>query len=122
MYRDTRGFASIGVGRNLDAKGLHPDEIALLLQNDINEAIGELDRVVSWWRKLDAVRQKVMVDMMFNLGAGKLRQFSNTLAAIQDGRWKDASRHMLASRWAAQVGSRAARLARMMRTGEDYEK
>lgn len=35
-YTDTVGKLSIGVGRNLDDVGLRPDEIALMLENDID--------------------------------------------------------------------------------------
>lgn len=119
-YRCSAGYLSAGVGRNLDANGLRPDEIALMLANDIAEAKRQLDRGMPWWRQLDAVRQKVMVDMMFNLGPGSLGKFHNTLLSIRDGRYTDASRSMLQSKWARQVGKRAIRLAHMMKTGQDY--
>ena len=38
-YRDTVGKLSIGVGRNLDDKGLSDGEIAILLEHDINDAL-----------------------------------------------------------------------------------
>lgn len=123
-YRDTEGYLSIGCGRNLDAKGLHDDEIALLLENDITEAIGNLDQHLPWWRELDRVRQLVLAEMSFNLGIGDaqtgkgLLGFVNTLEHIRNGRWEQAADGMLASKWSKQVGARADRLAAMMRTGE----
>jgi lysozyme len=120
LYRCSAGYLSGGVGRNFDANGLRDDEIALMLRNDIDEAGRQLDKLLPWWRGLDGVRQKVMVDMMFNLGPKSLAGFANTLRDVRFGRYAAAADRMLKSKWAAQVGPRAKRLARMMRTGEDY--
>lgn len=121
LYRCSAGYLSGGVGRNFDAVGLREDEIALMLRNDIAEAERHLDTRMPWWRQLDEIRQRVMVDMMFNLGPGSLSKFHNTLLSIRDGRYTDASRSMLQSKWARQVGKRAVRLAHMMKTGQDYK-
>ena len=124
-YRDTVGKLTIGIGRNLDDKGLRRDEIEYLLANDIADARADLDRYLPWWRGLDPVRQRVLIDMMFNMGAGSpgkggLLSFVNTLSNIRQGRYAEAADMMLASKWAQQVGRRAVRLATMMRTGMDY--
>lgn len=119
-YRCTAGYLSVGVGRNLDANGLREDEIALMLRNDIAEAETALDREVPWWRTLDDVRRKVLVDMMFNLGPASFAGFVRTLWNVRNGRYEIAADFMLRSRWAKQVGKRAKRLAEMMRTGKDY--
>jgi len=39
--------------------------------------------------------------------------------ALEDGDYKQAAVEMLDSRWARQVGRRAAKLSQMMETGED---
>lgn len=124
-YRDTVGKLTIGIGRNLDDKGLRRDEIEYLLANDIADARADLDRYLPWWRGLDPVRQRVLIDMMFNMGAGSpsrggLLSFVNTLSEIRRGNYAFAADMMLASKWAGQVGRRAVRLATMMRTGLDY--
>lgn len=124
-YRDTVGKLTIGIGRNLDDKGLRRDEIEYLLANDIADARADLDRYLPWWRGLDPVRQRVLIDMVFNMGAGSpqrggLLSFVNTLSNIRQGRYAEAADMMLASKWAQQVGRRAVRLATMMRTGLDY--
>lgn len=124
-YRDTVGKLTIGIGRNLDDKGLRRDEIEYLLNNDIADARADLDRYLPWWRGLDPVRQRVLIDMAFNMGMGApnrggLLSFVNTLSNIRQGRYAEAADMMLASKWAQQVGRRAVRLATMMRTGLDY--
>lgn len=116
-YTDTVGKLTIGVGRNLTDVGISEDECTALLQNDIAKVLAQLDRSLPWWRKLDPVRQRVLVNMAFNMGMTGLLTFKNTLAAVQSGSYTAAAAGMLASKWATQVGARAERLADMMRTG-----
>jgi lysozyme len=118
-YRDTVGKLTIGVGRNLTDRGISPAESDLLLTNDIDEHLHDLLAVAPWINGLDEVRQRVLVDMAFNLGVPGLLKFKSTLAAIKDGRYEDAAKGMLKSLWAKQVKGRATRLAEMMRTGID---
>ena len=119
-YQDHLSYWTIGVGRLIDQrKGgkLSDAEIDYLLLNDVARFKVELDARLPWWRELDEVRQRVLVNMAFNLGVGGLLGFRSTLAAVKARRWADAARGMLASKWASQVGKRAERLAEMMRTG-----
>ena len=69
--------------------------------------------------KLDDVRQRVLLDMAFNLGVVGLLSFKRTLGVIEAGRYELAAAMMLDSKWAGQVGQRAERLSRMMATGKD---
>ncbi|HDR9337724.1 glycoside hydrolase family protein [Burkholderia multivorans] len=116
IYIDTVGKVSGGIGRNLTDKGFRDNEIDLMYQNDIAETEAWLDRNLPWWRSLDPVRQRVMMNMAFNM-QGKLLTFVNTLAAIKRGDYAAAADGMLNSLWARQVGARATRLANMMRSG-----
>jgi lysozyme len=118
-YRCTAGKLTIGVGRNLEDRGITQQESAMLLANDIAEVDAGLVRSLPWVARLDDVRRRVLIDMAFNLGLDGLLQFKNTLAAIQAGDYNRAATMMLDSRWASQVGGRATRLARMMETGAD---
>jgi lysozyme len=115
-YLDTVGKTTIGVGRNLTDVGISQAECDALLENDIARITAWLDRNLPWWTGLDAVRQRVIVNMAFNMQGGLL-SFVNTLAAMQRGDYATAANGMLASRWATQVGARATRLADMMRNG-----
>ncbi len=136
-YRCTAGKLSIGVGRNLDDVGIRPEETARLgitkagviangitrdqamelLDYDIGSAERDLDRHLPWWRKLDPVRQRVILNMSFNMGIGTLLDFKNTLRFMESGDFGRTADGMLASKWAGQVGERALRLAFMMRNG-----
>lgn len=116
IYTDTVGKVSGGIGRNLTDKGFRDNEIDLMYQNDVAETEAWLDRNLPWWRQLDPVRQRVIMNMAFNM-QGRLLTFVNTLAAMQRADYGAAADGMLASKWATQVGARATRLADMMRSG-----
>lgn len=134
-YRDSVGKLSIGVGRNLDDVGIRPDETRalgitkatavkygitndqamVLLNSDIYVAEGELDKRIPWWRNLDDVRQRVLMNMVFNMGITTLMTFKNTLNNIGNGNYAAAADSMSKSLWARQVGPRAERLIDLMR-------
>ena len=117
-YKCTAGRLTIGVGRNLDDRGITAEESAYLLGNDIDDYWERLETELPWILDLDPVRQRVLLDMAFNLGIGGLLGFRMTLAAIRGKEYERAAAMMLQSRWATQVGERAKRLSRMMFTGE----
>ena len=118
-YRDTMGKLTIGVGRNLDDRGITMEEAMYLLGHDIVDHTAPLDIHIPWWRTLSEPRQRVLADMSFNLGVVGLLNFRNTLAAVQRGDYAQAASGMRYSRWYSQVGNRAKRLVRMMETGLD---
>jgi len=117
-YQDTVGKVTIGVGWNLTDNGLPDSIIDDLLDLSIGKAELDLDETFPWWRDLDEVRQRVLLDMCFNMGINKLAKFKRTLGAIRQQKWNEAAEFMLDSLWATQVGKRAKRLAHMMRTGQ----
>lgn len=119
-YQDTLGIWTIGVGRMIDARhngGISPEESDFLLANDLKRFEAGLDEKLPWWRTLSDERQDVLLNMAFNMGVDGLLTFKNTLAMIQAGDFLGASKNMVASKWATQVGGRAARLADQMRSG-----
>lgn len=151
VYRCTAGKLSIGKGRNLDdvgisaeetrvlgitvasciAKGITQAQSDYLFRNDIARSEADLDRNLPWWRKLGDARQRVLLNMCFNMGIGRspdktrgikgdgLLEFVNTLRFVEAGRYVDAARGMKASKWHGQVGARALRLEAMMETGKE---
>ena len=116
-YRDTEGILTIGVGRNLEDVGLSDDEMDYLLTNDINRALRWCQRQ-DWWPMVDTdARQRAIVNMVFNLGPTRFIGFRKMLEAIRRGDWPAAADEALDSKWADQVGSRAHRIAAMLRNG-----
>ena len=117
-YRCTAGKLTIGVGRNLDDRGITEPEAMGLLDNDIRRVWSEVMSNLPWAIRAPEVVQDVLVNMGFNLGLGGLLGFKRTLAHLEAGEYGKAADAMLDSRWAGQVGERAQRLARQIRALE----
>ena len=139
VYEDSLGIATIGIGRNLEDRGITPEELEwmdipnmaivhtmgiteadamYLAQNDVQIVEEELLRSHPCVEDLDAVRQLVLVDMAFNLGVPRLSGFKKMWAAIHEEKFDVAAKEMLDSRWANQVKSRSTKLAHAMHHGE----
>ena len=119
-YKDTVGKITIGVGRNLEDVGLIEEEVLFLLENDIKRVQKELESIEGF-SLLSEPRQRIIAEMIFNLGKRNLMKFKNMWKAIQLQDWNRAANEMLDSLWAKQVGKRATRLAARMRTGLDID-
>lgn len=117
-YVDTVGKITIGVGHNLTDLGLTPTQISGILDDDIQNTLAFLDKNCPWFKDLDAVRQKAIADMTFNL-MGKILDFSKMIDALKKKDWDRVSAELLDSVFAQQTGKRAKNLAYMLRTGLD---
>jgi lysozyme len=113
VYKDTVGVETIGYGRNLRV-GLTEAEARFLLHNDLQRVQEQLYTTLPWVSQLSEVRQMVLQDMAYNLGLRGLLGFKQTLELIRTGRYTEASKAMLKSKWSKQVGQRARRLSKMM--------
>ncbi len=114
-YRCTAGRLTIGVGRNLDDRGISRAEALMLLGNDITDCWGRLVRQAPWVAAAPEPVQEALVNMAFNMGVEGLMGFRRTLALLEEGRYAEGAQEMLRSRWAGQVGARAERLAARVR-------
>lgn len=157
VYKDSVGNRTVGVGFNLerlDAVGclqrvnadyhevatgkahLTEQQIDKLLTCGIQKVEAEAKDYVSNYDQLDDVRQRVICDMIFNLGLAGFLKFEKdlkdtvpsgtpeselgTIDLVEDNRFREAATRMLKTKWAKQVGKRAQALSHMMATGEDY--
>ena len=139
VYKDSLGIDTIGIGRNLEDRGISDEELEdmgiasidhvysfgiteadaiLLAENDVQIVEEELVRAHPCVDSLDAVRQLIVIDMAFNMGVPRLNKFKMMWAAIHDEDYPTAAKEMLDSRWASQVKGRATKLANAMHNGE----
>lgn len=116
-YQCPAGKWTLGIGRNIEERGISDEEAEHLLGNDLEYCRAELTNHVPGYPQLNAVRKAVLVDMCFNMGWTRLSSFKRMLAAVNGGYWAQASAEMVDSKWFQQVGSRGWRLAGMMETG-----
>jgi len=117
VYDCPAGYKTVGVGRNLEGKGITEEEAMYLLDNDIKDFQESLSKELLWFDSLDECRRNILTNMAFNLGVSGLLKFKNTLTAVENKNWEEAASQMLESRWAEQVGSRAVELSELMKTG-----
>lgn len=139
-YTCPAGHLTIGIGHNLDEnpltkeekeyighpvkQGINEDQAFFLCRNDLKKVRDDLDRELPWWRDLNKDRQFVMIDLCFNMGIGKkggkkgLLSFPKTLTSIATGSYDTASKQLLQSKYAKQVGDRALRNAYCLKYGE----
>lgn len=142
-YLDTEGNRTVGVGYNISGRGLEfledvlerkvsspvtvtAAEALLVLRADIERVQRAVSTYFPEYAALSEVRQRVCVDMAFNMGFSALK-FKHAIEAIKARDWSRAARELYRSKWAEQVGDgeggkldRADRLARMLLTGVDY--
>lgn len=119
-YIDTVGQITIGIGRNLSGKGISSKEAFEMLDHDVDECVADLAGEFLWFCKASAVRQRAVVDLRFNLGAGGFRLFRHFLHAMAVGDYLEAGHQLVASRWAKQVQpARRDRIVQMITEGTD---
>ena len=115
-YKDSLGILTIGIGRNLESNGISEAEAKYLLANDIHIAMAALNYAYPNFRKWPENVQIVLIDMTFNMGISKVKEFHHMMNYIESGDYKTASEEMLNSKWAHQVGERAINLSKLMST------
>lgn len=117
-YVDTVGKVTIGYGHNLTDLGISKETAEDWLDFDARGAVSDCERLVPHFFDLDEPRQRVLVNMAFNLGIVGLLKFKNMLSACAVGDWATAKLAGLDSTWAKQVGHRADELMQRLFTGE----
>lgn len=115
-YECSSGCLTIGVGRNLDDKGISQKVADIMLDEDIDDALIDLERNIEDFKEMPEPVKEALVNLCFNMGIPRLLQFKKTLAFIQEGKYKRAANELLDSRYANQVGYRAVEVAAMIRS------
>lgn len=142
-YVDTEGNQTIGVGYNVTGRGwdflehvikrkvtepvrITQVEALAVLRADLDRAEQAVRVYLPEYDGLNEVRQRVCLDMAFNMAMRALG-FQKAIAAIKAKDWSAAAKELYRSKWAEQVGDgpggkfdRADRLAKMLLTGDDY--
>jgi len=127
---------TIGVGYNITDRGW--DDLELTCDRELNlnsrlsrrEAMAQLKTDLEscrhwlslyypWMLDLDAIRQRVLIDLRFNVGPRTFQTFNPTFEYLKTDDYGIVARRMLQWKWAKQVKMRATRLSKMMETGED---
>ena len=114
-YLDSVGILTVGYGRNLE-RGITKEEAEFLLLNDLKMSKHEAKRM-GFYEGLTDNRKDVIVEMIFNLGLTRFKNFKKTIGYINQANHSAAADEMLDSKWADQVGQRAITLSNKFRAG-----
>jgi len=116
-YKCTAGKLTVGIGRNLEARGISKEEAFYLLNQDIDYFTDFLKDNLPFFDSLSENRQNVLVNMCFNLGTHGFMKFKKMINHVSKGQFEQAVAEMLDSKWIQQVPNRAMRLCEMMKEG-----
>jgi len=111
LYHCTAGKLTIGVGRNVEDRGITHDTAMQMLDEDIDICVGELEKNISWFEDAPTKIQEVLIDLCFNMGINRLMGFVKTLHKLKTGAYREAAEELLDSRYASSVPNRAKRNA-----------
>jgi len=117
LYEDSVGVLTIGVGYNIEDKGLPPCIIEQLLTMTIAEAQADAWKIPEY-TLLSKNRRTVLEAMVFQLGLPGVLKFKNMRRALAEGDYVAAATEMMDSKWYRQTPGRAQREATIMRRGE----
>ena len=128
-YYCSAGYPTIGIGQRIGPKGaplklyeftVSKSLAAIWLAEKVKETLADMDKYENIRAAMAACnepRQAILISMAYQMGAGGLAKFTNTLKAVAEQRWNDAANGMLNSSWAKQTPNRANRHATQMLTG-----
>jgi lysozyme len=134
-FLDTEGNRTVGIGFNIsdpsiakfvprdvqsgqraltvpEAKAIFDEKLLPIALGDAKSFVGD-----STFSNLDPVRQRVLIDLSFNLGGPRLKTFKKLRSAIIKGDFQTAATELLDSKYATQVPNRARRNAQLLLTG-----
>jgi lysozyme len=117
-YKCTAGKLTIGVGRNLEDVGITREESRYLLLNDMVKVEAQAKAIFPDFDDWSIGRQVAISSMIFQLGRSGFLEFKTTIKLLKEGKWEEASKQALKSKWATQTPNRARRVCEMIRTGD----
>lgn len=113
-YRCSAGKLTIGVGRNLEDKGLSDSEVMYLFDNDLQDTQDSAESIFEDFSQYTIEEQTVILDMLFNLGTTRFKTFKKFIRAIKERDLKEAARQIEQSAYFHQVPNRARRNIKML--------
>ena len=116
LYQCSAGKATIGIGHNLTDRGITKEMSRFIFQCDLQECIVDLQSFVfpGQFESFPENIQHVLIDMRFQLGFIRFRDFKKMIAAFKKMDLAEAVIQMEKSKWFLQVPSRANNLIKMV--------
>ena len=126
VYLDHLSLPTIGIGHLIKESDpeyglpvgtvIDDERINELFDQDIKVTLSECEQLYGNFNDLPEEVQKILANMMFNLGRPRLSKFKKLCKAVADRDWQECAVQMEDSRWHKQVTNRANRLISRMKS------
>ena len=126
IYLDHLGYPTFGIGHLVvehDAEygkeiGTYVSEnrVIKVFEQDIKTVLSDCNRLYEDFEDLPEEAQRVIANMMFNMGYTRLSKFVGMKSGVDARDWNEAADEMVDSSWYYQVINRATRLVERMRS------
>ena len=101
------------IGTSIDTVRVHE-----AFEDDVQSVLTDCEKLYVQWEHLPEEAQRVIANMMFNMGYTRLSKFKGMKRGVDARDWNAAADEMVDSRWYHQVTNRANRLVERMRSIE----
>ena len=125
IYLDHLGLATFGIGHLVTKEDpeygwevgtpVDADRCVEAFNTDIETVLSDCKLLYSDFDDLPEEAQRIIANMMFNMGRPRLSKFKGMKRGVDARDWNAAADEMVDSRWYRQVTSRADRLVERMR-------
>ena len=128
IYLDHLGYPTFGIGHLVvehDAEygwevgtSIVTVRVHETFEQDIKTVLSDCNNLYKDFEDLPEEAQRVIANMMFNMGLTRLSNFKNMKLSVDARNWDVAADEMVDSKWYYQVPNRAERLVERMRNIE----
>ena len=128
IYLDHLGYPTFGIGHLVTANdpesgwevgtSIDADRVYEAFESDIEGVLSDCSKLYSDFDDLPEEAQRIIANMMFNMGLTRLSKFKGMKRGVDAQDWNSAADEMVDSRWYDQVTNRADRLVERMRNIE----
>ena len=125
IYLDHLGLATFGIGHLVTewdeeygwevGTPVSEDRCNEVFDSDIQIVLSDCEQLYPDFNDLPEEVQRIIANMMFNMGRPRLSKFKGMKAGVDARDWNKAADEMVDSRWYRQVTKRADRLVERMR-------
>ncbi|MDB4345107.1 glycoside hydrolase family protein [bacterium] len=125
IYLDHLGLPTFGIGHlvlDIDPEygeevgtPVSEDRVSTCFNRDVHTVLSECERLYEDFADLPEDVQRIIANMMFNMGYPRLSKFKGMKAGVDARDWNQAADEMVDSVWYRQVTNRADRLVERMR-------
>jgi len=126
VYLDHLNLPTVGIGHLIKESDpehglpvgtvVDDERVNELFDQDIKVTLSECEQLYENFNDLPEEVQKILANMMFNLGRPRLSKFRKLCKAVAERNWQECAVQMEDSRWHRQVTNRANRLISRMKS------